>query len=257
MSAQWLDSIGRNLKTNSPAILTGISVAGVIGTAVLAVQATPKALDYINAEEINARFETGDADYECNNKRKVELTWRFYVPAALVGAATVSTIIGAHRIGMRRQASLIGAYTLADTALREYKEQVLKQISPEKAGKIEDEINKERLHRSSLGDSQVFITGLGEQLCLDSLSGRYFNSDVESIRRAANDVNQQVLADMYATQNAFYEGLGLAGTTLGAEMGWNIDNMLDIHFSSLLAEDGRPCLVLGYVNLPKVDYDKI
>jgi Family of unknown function (DUF6353) len=245
------------IKANSPAILTGFSVAGVIGTAVLASKAAVVARDYINAEEIAARTSTGDADYECNNRRKVELTWRFYIPAGLAGAATIATIVGAHRIGMRRQASLIGAYTLADSALREYKEQVLKVVSPQKAGQIEDEINKERLHRSSLGDSQVYITGLGEQLCMDSLSGRYFNSDVESIRRAANDVNQQVLRDMYASQNDFYEGLGLAGTTLGAEMGWNIDNLLDVHFSTLLAEDGRPCLVLGYVNLPKVGYDKI
>jgi hypothetical protein len=257
MPAQWLDSVGRNLKANSPAILTGISVAGVIGTAVLAVKATPHVLDVINAEEIDARVETGDADYECNNRRKVELTWRCYIPAAMVGAATIATIIGAHRIGMRRQASLIGAYTLADTALREYKEQVLKHVSAQKAGQIEDDVNKERLHRAPLEDSQVFITGLGEQLCLDSLSGRYFNTDVESVRRAANDINQQVLRDMYACQNDFYELLGLAGTTLGAEMGWNIDNMLDIHFSSLLAEDGRPCLVLGYVNLPKVGYDRL
>ena len=39
-----IQTIGNYLSKNSPQILTGVGAAGVLGTAVLAVRATPKAL---------------------------------------------------------------------------------------------------------------------------------------------------------------------------------------------------------------------
>ena len=44
MQPVWLKTISQFTKDNSPAILSGIAVAGVIGTAILAVRATPKAI---------------------------------------------------------------------------------------------------------------------------------------------------------------------------------------------------------------------
>ena len=45
-----------NVSKNSPAILTGFAVAGFVGTVVLAVKATPTALDLINAEKLDRKF---------------------------------------------------------------------------------------------------------------------------------------------------------------------------------------------------------
>jgi hypothetical protein len=259
ISTPWLRNASHILQANSPAILTGISVAGVVGTAVLAAKATPKALDHINAEEIDARVSTGDADYECNNRRKIELTWRFYIPAALSGAATIACVVGAHQIGVRQRIALAGAYTLVDQTFREYKDRVLENITEQKATKIEDDVARRRLQQDPPPpDNQVYVIGNGEQLMRDSLSGRYFKSTIEDVRRAVNDINQQILmGDMYVSQNEFYDLLGLDGTTLGAEMGWNIDNTINPVFSTLLTDDGRPCIVLGYQNLPKYDYHKL
>src|ERR1700761_6573940 len=43
--------VGRSISTNSPIILSGLAVAGVVATAVLAVRATPKAVEKIKAAE--------------------------------------------------------------------------------------------------------------------------------------------------------------------------------------------------------------
>jgi uncharacterized protein DUF6353 len=258
-NSPWLRNFGHILQANSPAILTGISVAGVVGTAVLAVKATTKAVEVVAIEEGHAINSTGDGDYRCNPRRKVELTWRLYIPAALSGAATIACIIGAHQIGVRQRIALAGAYTLVDTTFREYKDRVLENITEQKATKIEDEVARRRLQQDPPPpDNQIFLAGPGEQLIRDSLSGRYFKSDIETIRRAVNDINQQILqGDMYVSQNEFYDILGLDHTTLGAEMGWNIDNLINPHFSTLLTDDGRACIVLGYQNLPKYDYHKL
>ena len=45
-------NIGRKLKKHSPEILTGIGIAGMISATVMAVRATPKALQNIEHEKI-------------------------------------------------------------------------------------------------------------------------------------------------------------------------------------------------------------
>jgi hypothetical protein len=42
----------------------------------------------------------------------------------------------------------------------------------------------------------------------------------------------------------------------GEELGWNVDNILDIEFSSHLASDGKPCLCLEYRSDPIRGYHK-
>ena len=62
---------------------------------------------------------------------------------------------------------------------------------------------------------------------------------------------------MYASHNDFYRLIGLPGTTYGEEVGWRTDNMMDLEYSSHLAEDGRPCLCIEYHVAPVRNYYKI
>ena len=49
---QILNRAGKTLSKNSPTILTGIAIAGTFTTAVLAVKATPRALQLLEDEEV-------------------------------------------------------------------------------------------------------------------------------------------------------------------------------------------------------------
>ena len=64
-----LSSIRTSVAKHSPEILTGIGIAGMIVTTVMAVQATPKALILIDNEKkrINQRFfdEAKAEGYDC------------------------------------------------------------------------------------------------------------------------------------------------------------------------------------------------
>jgi hypothetical protein len=240
---KWIRLAGQSVNSNSPVILSSIAVAGVITTAVLAAKAAIKT--HKDTEHL-----------EMSLKEKAQNNWQNFIPATISGAATIACVIGANQIGARRNAALLGAYTLADTAFREYKDEVVTQLGKVKERKITDEIQKRDITEHPVKDAQVIITGGGDQLCYDTLTGRYFKSDVESLRRAENEVNRRVLQDMYASHNEFYELIGLASTIVGDELGWNIDNVLELVFTSHLASDGTPCIAVGYSRLPRKDYGK-
>lgn len=253
----WIRHAGRAMSQNSTSILSATTVAGVVATAILAAKAAPKATTAL-AETDETNESLGHAIQKRSPKETFLITWKFYLPAGVAGAATIACIIGANQIGLRRQAALLGAYTLADTAFREYKDEVLAQLGENKERKIHDEIVKRKIDENPPRDEQVIITGGGEQLCYDTLSGRYFKSDIETIRQAANTVNQEILGgNMYAPLNEFWGFLGLGSTTLGEEVGFNLEHFVELVFTSHLAQDGTPCLAVGYTKLPIAEYSKI
>lgn len=250
---QIVKVVKRSVVDNSPLILTYVAVAGVASTAILAVKATPKALqDLINAQSHADRF-----DRTLTTKDTIEVAWKHYIPAAASGAITIAAIIGSHSISKRRNAALITVYSLTETALKEYQAKVREQIGDNKEQKVRDAVAKDHIMNAPMVNAEVLVTGTGEQLCHDSFTGRYFKSDIEAIRRAQNDINARIINEMYASQNDFYRLIGLPGTTYGEEVGWTTDNMMDLEFSSHLADDGRPCLNIEYHATPVRGFYKI
>ena len=231
---------------NSPVILTAIGVAGTITTAYLTGKASFKAAEILDHE----RNYVSDSPGMLELREKVNLTWKLYIPAIGTGILTCACIVGANRIGSRRAAAMAAAYSLSERAFSEYKEKVVERIGDIKEQKIRDEIAQDRVYRNPVSSREVIITGNGDVLCYDSITGRYFNSNVESIRKAVNDTNHQILNDMYASLNDFYQKIGLPMTPYANEVGWNVDRLLEINFSTVLSEDGRPCISLDYPLAP-------
>lgn len=253
-------NISRLINKNSTTILTGLGVAGLITTTIMAVRATPKALLLINEEKLQraGSYYEPDECYICESTHlptfdSIKLTWKCYVPAAAMGAVTIACIIGANSIHTRRTAALASMYSLTDAAFKEYRTKVVQHIGEGRARTVKDEIAKDRITRNPVNDREVYVTGKGETLCYDMLSGRYFESDIEQIRRAINDLNESILTgvDIFITLNDVYYALELKSTKLGESVGWRVeDGQLRPHFSSQLTEKGRPCLVLDFDNEP-------
>lgn len=247
-------NVGTNIKETlikkSPEILIGLGVTGMISTTVMAVKATPKALQIVKKKE-------EEENRELSKKEVVQTVWKCYIPTAVTGIISISCIVGASRVNAKRNAALATAYSLSETAFSDYKEQVIETIGEKKESEVQDKVAKKKLENKSVVNKEVFITDKGNSLCYDSVSGRYFYSDVEAIKKAENELNKRMMSEMYLSLNEFYYALGLRSTVLGNELGWNIsDGLLDIHYSSQIADDGRPCLVLEYRIAPRYDYAK-
>ena len=248
-------SMGMALQKHSPEILTGIGIAGMVTTTILAVRATPKALLLIQeAEEV--KHQNTDAS-ALTPVETIKAAWLCYVPAAVTGVLSMTCLIGASSVNLRRNAALATAYTLSESALKEYREKVVETIGEKKEQAVQDAVAKERISKSPVTNQEVIITEKGNTLCYDVISGRYFKSDIEKLKRAANDLSRRMLDEGYISLNDFYYEIALPETKLGDELGCHIDNgLVDLRFSSQLAEDGTPCLVIDYQIAPKYDYTK-
>lgn len=242
----------KTLSDNSSTILTGTAVAGVLTTSILSIRGTFKALDQIHEYKYEVDHEPGD--HYLPTKELVKLTWKCYIPAGLSAAATIAAIIAARQIDARKNAALLSVATLSETAFREYKEKVVQQVGVKKEEAVRDSIAQDRVDASP--NSQIVISESGDVLFLDSSSGRYFESTVEKIRKAQNDINAEILNDMYVSQNDFNNAIGLPSNDAGELVGWNLDNLLEVQFSATL-KDGKPIAVLSYKKDPVLRFHKV
>ena len=241
-----LKSAQKSMKKHSPEILTGIGIAGMIATTVSAVRATPKALQLIDAREIKE-------NRRLSNKEIVATTWKCYVPAAVTGVLSTACLVGASSANLRRNTALATAYSISETALKEYKEKAVEVVGEKKEQAIRDAVAKETLTKHPLGEREVIITGGGDILCFDPLTNRYFKSDRDRLMRAMNELNKRMRDEMRVSLNDFYDEIGLSEAEVGEHLGWDIDNgkgYIDLDFSTQLADDGTPCLVGGHNHPP-------
>ena len=156
---------------------------------------------------------------------------------------------------------LATAYSLSETALKEYQEKVVATIGEKKEKGIREAIAKDRVDRNPMSTKEIIVTGSGETYFYDSTSDRYFMADIEQIRRIVNDLNERMLngMDSHVSLNDFYAEVGLRFTLVGDEVGWNVSKwgQIKLDFHAQIADNGKPCLVLDFSqNPPRRDYDK-
>ena len=239
---------------HGPEILTGIGVAGMITSTVLAVKATPKALKLIDEKKKELDVE------KLPPVETVKATWKCYIPAAISGAASVTCIIGASSVSAKRNAALATAYALSETALTEYRSKVVETLGEKKDEAVMHAVAKDKIEKTPIDKQHIIFTNNGETLFLDILSGRHFKSDINKVQQAVNSFNESLLKDDCLPLNEFYYYLGLPETKLGESMGWNIEGgLIDIYRTPHLIEingEDVPCIAINYRVPPKYGYDK-
>lgn len=251
--AQILKGARMFMSKHSPEILTGIGTAGLITTTVLAVKATPKALKLIEEAKKESHKD------ELTPVETVKATWKCYIPAATIAVTSVACIVGGTRVGMRRNAALATAYKLSETALTEYKQKVVETIGEKKEEAVREAIDKDHIEKNPVSKNDVIITGKGKTLCYDHHSGRYFEGDIDRIKRAEITLNREMFQDIsgYVSLNDFYDEIGIDRVPLGDELGWNtVKGVIKLHLGSQLTDDDRPCVVIDHDNPPVYGYDK-
>lgn len=254
--SKFTRDIRLSLAKHSPEILIGMGIAGMVTTTVLAVKATPKALLLI--EEKKAELEVE----KLTPVETVKTTWKCYVPALCTGVASAACIIGSNSVNAKRNAALATAYKLSETAFSEYRDKALEVVGEKKEKTIRDKVSEEQVKNNPVNKTDIIVTGKGKTLFFDPLSSRYFYSDLESIKRAINNLNKEMICDPFdtgVTVNDFYTEIGLPRTGTGDSLGWKISKLIDIYPSAQMADEdseheGEPCIVLNFVNPPMYDF---
>lgn len=202
---------------NGSTILTCMAGVGLVATAVLTAQATPKALTRVE----NAREEKGE---ELTKVETVIAAAPAYIPPILTGVATLACMFGANTLNKRQQASMASAYALLDTSYKEYKKKVEELYGEGANDKVKEEIAKDKYEESDIEPSD------GMKLFYDDFSGRIFESTLEKVQAAEYNINRDLSMQGYATLNDFYEYLGLVPIDGGDELGWSAGMNFDYYW---------------------------
>lgn len=251
--AQLASRIEKFAINNSPLILTAIGVTGTITTAVLTGKASYKAAEIISAEE-HYRQDSWEHPEPATFKEKVKTCWPLYIPPLGTAALTISAIILANRIGTRRAAAMAAAYAISETAFEEYRDKVVEKLGKNKEREARDEIAQQRVDNAPVGKTEVIITGGGDCLFFDVFTGRYFRSDMETVKQAMNNLNYKIINHNYASLNDFYDMIGLAHIQIGEDIGWNTDDLMEILFSTTISDNQQPCITIDFHVKPMHNY---
>lgn len=238
---------------NSPVLLTAIGVVGTIGTAVLTHKAATKANRVVSRHKDNLTLHEAT---EFGRKDHVKLVWKIYIPPVASGVTTIGCIVMANHIGSKRAAAVAAAYTISEKAYSEYKEKVIERIGENEERKVRDEIVRDRVRNNPPTEGNVLMVGDGDHLFMEMYTGRYFRSDMQTVKSAVNEINYKINTHGYASISEFYDLLNLQHTAVSDEMGWTSDKLMDVDYTAVLSEDGRPCVAINFMTGPVRDYSR-
>lgn len=283
-----ISSVGKAVEQKSPAILTGIGIGSFVGCAILAAKATPKAIQLMNMKaeekyiEIMKAGGLDQAEYETYEEwldiedltivpprvyfnvltpvEVVKSTWKAYIPAVGLGVVGIVCLIGAARVSSARNAAFAGAASIAEKALYEYQQKVIDILGEDQANEIRDELAKDHIQKidtfqdAGINNTVVCCRGTGDTWIYDPVTDRKWKSDLETVRAAMNDFNHDLIGGVYGTLNDWYYCLGVKGVSIGDDLGWCSDKLLDIRFAAMVLDNGEPAIVLDYETLPNSRY---
>ena len=240
----------RFLKRNASTILTCVGSAGVLATTVLAVKATPKALDLLE----KAKEEKGE---DLTKLEVVKVAAPSYIPSVLTGAGTIACIFGANILNKRTQAGLTGAYVLLDSSYKEYKKKVEEMLGKDAQEEIQAELAKDKYDNIDIKVEDDTI------LCYDEFSKQYFESTAYKVQYAEYTINRNIQMMGWATLNDFYDLLDIppieGGDLLGWSEGGNLarywQSWVDFGHSTAIMDDGLECKIVTMFMEPYLDFE--
>ena len=235
---------GMALRRKSPEILTGIGIAGFFTSTVLAVQATPKAMEKIKEKKAKTR------------KEKVKAAWKCYIPTGITMVASSACLIGSTSIQGRRNAALATAYSLSESALKAYTEKVIETIGEKKEKQIRSAIAQDAVNeRGVVPQEQIIFTGNTRRSTTefyDEFSHQTFYSSIDRLEKVRNDLNARRLREHFISVNEFYDELNLKHIPkVGDEIGWHVErDEIELDFHAVLQDD-RPVIVMEFKTRPE------
>lgn len=213
-------------------ILSIAAAAGVVLTAVETAKATTKAQSLIDMNK----------EEPMTKKEIVKDCWKYYIPAAVVGAGTIACILGSNGLNKKTQAELMAAYVAVQQTYSTYRKKVAEQVGEE----VENDISKEAKKEVQTIDGDVV------RLFYEPNSKKYYHATLAQVIEAAYSFNRALALDGYVSVNEWCSYLGTDELTItpeGDELGWCIDHMIencdyywmDFEYDKQTTDDGLEC----------------
>lgn len=248
-----IQQVKSNLVTHMPGMLAGLGIASFATATVVAVTSTPKAMKLLDEK----KGELGKDELE--PLEIVQTAWKCYIPSAIMLGIGAGCVVTSLKVSERRGAAWATAYSLSESAFREYQDKMVEKLGEKKEKQARDEIAQEKVEENPVKNIDVIQTGRGTTICKDLATERTFTVDIDDIHKAEEYVIEQCTEGIgYSSWNEFYMQLGVGDTGLGEDLGWNAMKPLrSIITSSCLGADGAPMLAIDYNPRPFAEFWKI
>ena len=249
---------GKKLRLSAPTIFTVVSAGGVVATTVLAVRATPKALDTIKQD---SRIAHNGDPYSYTNYEAFKSAWKCYIPTAAVGLSTIGLIIGSNVLNKQQQANMASLYALLDQSFRRYRKAADEVFGDGADYKIKAQVAKDMYINSPgmFGSGCIYDPELDDNsdkvLFFDWFSNRYFESTFAAVTNAQYHLNRNWVLRGEVTVNEFYEFLGIDTIPELELIGWPCEYVeegicwLDFDVYKANIDENMDCFVIA----PSVD----
>lgn len=279
------DAIGRKFaeqgllaSQNSPQILFGAGVVGMVGSTILACRATLKLEDVLDAietdkskaKQVKELVETGQTPegttYTENEYRKdlavisirgVGSIVRLYAPSVLLGAASIAALTKSHTLLKDRNLALTAAYAAVEGAFNRYRERVIDRYGEDVDREIRYESEQIDIIDEETGKliSTTRVTdapGSAYARFYDSVSSHNWSPDPDInllfLRSVQNYCNDRLKARGHIFLNEVYDELGLSHTKAGSVVGWRWNKNSGDDFVDFGIWDGTQEVVNDFFN---------
>lgn len=246
-----------NVKKQSPLILAIAGSIGVIGTAAMAVKATPKAILIVRMDKEMRRAKAMTIEETQQSTLDiVKLTWKCYIPSAVVGLATISCIMSSAVLSRHQLKTITSAYILLDRTYREYKDAVKKLYGENANREVQKEIIEDLYEDSD-------VSSKGETLIFyEENYGKLFERTMLEVVQAEYNLNRKFALDGEASINDFLDFLGLEHVDFGDCIGWLSESNYDFYghlwiefkHEPITLDDGMECRAINITTPPSVYY---
>lgn len=272
------------LEKNSPKILFGAGLVGMVGSTVLACRATLKLEEVLDTGKVDlkkARTLEHEDYSEKDREKDISIIYvqtsmkvvRLYAPSLVVGTAAVAALVQSHSILSRRNVALTAAYAALEKGFAEYRQRVVEKYGEEedrnlRYGTREVEViedgKKKKAIRVGEGEPSIYAR------FFDPLSAEWSKEpeyNLIFLKCQQNYVNDLLRARGHVFLNEVYDKLGIPRSKAGSVVGWILigdvkDNFIDfgVWDSEGTVRDfvnGREASILLDFNVDGVIYDKI
>ena len=235
----------RVLDKKAPVILTAIGIGGLVTTAVLSGRAAIQAKEVLDEYDLE--------NMEPKDKREVmlmEVAPKF-IPPVIAGSVSIACVVGAQVKNASTIAMLASVYSMKDKDLEELKEKTKEFLGEKKNKELHAKIAEEKV--SALEPEGYFQdfedTGMGDTKFIDLVTGKKFLCNIEKVRQAVNDINQELNDGEAQTVADLYYRLGLTEGKLDSVCGWDLGTyhkLLRPVFDAALIEENEPIITIDY-----------
>jgi hypothetical protein len=279
------------VQKNSPGLLFGTGVIGMVGSTVLACRATLKVesvlddahkkLELTKTVIVDHPDEYNESDQGRDTalikfQTSVKIV-RLYVPAIVVGGVAIVCLTSSHNILTRRNAALTAAYAALERGFNEYRSRVIDKYGEEADRDLRYGTQKVEIVDPDTGKKKnvVRVGPDGE-----SIYARFFDQTSSSwskepeynfifLKAQQNYANDLLHARGHVFLNEVYDLLGIERSKAGAVVGWlltrngSTDNFVNFGIFDADSEKVRDFVngfegsILLDFNVDGVIYDKI